>query len=163
LLDTNSNNEDLSTSCGFADFGRSPACWIHRRRHQSALQRVNRSVRSQSRSQLPKRLEGRSSSIAASLTMAATTTTPPIQVANFAHLAESEPNPKRVPAGFAIGADRQGTDGGNEPRAHREEKEAEAELDHPEEREQCAGREFLRAGWPRPRRFSNGASNAARD
>jgi hypothetical protein len=77
-------------------------------------------------------LKGRPSSIAASLTMAATATRPPTRVAKFRAPRRTQTKPRRVPAGFAIGADRRRTDGGNEARAHGE-KEAGAELDHPEE------------------------------
>ena len=83
-------------------------------------------------SQLPEGLTVLSFLIAASLTMAATTTRPSTQVANFG----TSPKPSQTQAGASgicnlpISEERMAVTS-----AHREEKEAEAKLDHPEESE----------------------------
>jgi hypothetical protein len=77
-------------------------------------------------------------------------------VANFGHLAEGEPTQAGRQRNLQS-ADQRRTDGGDEARASREVKAAEAELDHPEDGN-ARGRNFY--GWVAETapRYSNGAA-----
>jgi hypothetical protein len=144
LADTNSNSEDLSTARALrilADFLRKMTGCLGRLLARQPIL-PERSFRSRSRSQLAKGLISPSCLIAAALTMGRHHDKTADTGGEFRAPRRRRANPGARRRNLQS-ADQRRTDGGDEARASREVKQAEAELDHPEDN--ARGRSFC--GW----------------